>query len=212
VNAVAEAGGVPVLVPLLEDEAALRVLYERVDGILLPGGADLSPTRYRELPHPEAGVYGVDEVLDHLELALARWALAEGKPVLGVCRGHQALNVAAGGSLYQDIGLALEGALIHWQDGARDSLVHPIAVARDSRLAAIFGATDLYVNSMHHQAVADLAPGFRGVARAPDGVLEALEHETHPFALAVQFHPEELIRHHAPSLRLFAAFIAACGG
>jgi putative glutamine amidotransferase len=152
----------------------------------------------------------VDDVLDQLELTLGRWALAEGKPLLGICRGQQALNVATGGTLYQDIGLALDSPFVHWQDAARDSLVHPIAVARDSRLAAIFGTTDLHVNSMHHQAVADLAPGWRGVARAPDGVLEAMEHEEHPFAIAVQFHPEELIRHHAPSLRLFQAFVAAC--
>ncbi|HWP29921.1 MAG TPA: gamma-glutamyl-gamma-aminobutyrate hydrolase family protein [Chloroflexota bacterium] len=209
-RAIVAAGGLPVLVPLLDDEAALRALYERLDGLLLPGGGDVNPACYGEAPRPDSGIDGVDDLLDHVELTLARWALAEGKPLLGICRGQQALNVAAGGTLYQDIQTQLAGALCHQHPEARTALVHPITVAPDSRLAAVLGATELRVNSIHHQAVKALAPGFRAVAYAPDGVLEGIEHEHHPFALAVQFHPEELVPHHSPSARLFAAFVAAC--
>jgi putative glutamine amidotransferase len=138
-RAVAEAGGVPVLVPLLEDEAALRALYERLDGVLLPGGGDVNPAWYGETPRPDSGVYGVDELLDRVELTLARWALAEEKPLLGICRGQQALNVAAGGTLYQDIQAQVPDAAAHRHPGPRDFPAHPIAVVPDSRLAAASG-------------------------------------------------------------------------
>jgi putative glutamine amidotransferase len=200
------------LIPLLEDEQLLRALYDRLDGLLLPGGADLDPVWYGEVARPECGVEGVDPLRDRVELALTRWALADERPVLGICRGQQTLNVAAGGTLYQDVGHQVSGAWRHQYLGERSELVHPIAVAPDSRLARVFGATEFRVNSIHHQAVARLAPGLRDVAHAPDGVIEGLEHAAHPFALAVQFHPEELTPDHEPSSRLFAAFVAACRG
>jgi len=209
-RAVAAAGGLPVLVPLLDDEAILRALYGRLDGVLLPGGGDVNPAHYGQTPRPDSGLDGVDDLLDRVELALARWALAESKPLLGICRGQQTLNVAAGGTLYQDIQAQIAGAALHQHPNARDALIHPIAVAPESRLAAVLGATDLHVNSIHHQAVAEVAPGFQAVACAPDDVIEGIEHGEHPFALAVQFHPEELVPGHQPSARLFAAFVAAC--
>jgi putative glutamine amidotransferase len=209
-RAVAAAGGLPVLLPLLDDEAALRALYDRLDGVLLPGGGDVNPARYGEAARPECSVVGVDDRLDAVELTLARWALADGKPLLGICRGQQALAVATGGALYQDLPTQLDGALPHQCANARTALVHPIRVEPTSRLAAVLGATELRVNSIHHQAVARLADGWRPAAWAPDGVLEGIERPDHPFALAVQFHPEELVSAHAPSARLFAAFVAAC--
>jgi putative glutamine amidotransferase len=209
-RAVAAAGGLPVLIPLLNDEAALRALYARLDGVLLPGGGDVNPACYGEPTRPDAHVEGVDDCLDRVELTLARWALADGKPLFGICRGQQTLNVAAGGSLYQDIPTQVRGALPHQHADARTALVHPIRVEPSSRLAAILGTTECGVNSIHHQAAARIAPTFRPVAWAPDGVLEAVEHPAHPFALAVQFHPEELVPDHAPSACLFAAFVAAC--
>src|SRR5919202_6937290 len=211
VRSVAEAGGLPVLLPLLDDDDLLRALYERLDGLLLPGGGDIDPMLYGETVRPECGVEGVDPLRDHMELALARWALAEERPILGICRGQQTLNVAAGGTLYQDIGHQVRGAWRHQYIGERDDLVHPIAVASNSRMARVLGGTELRVNSIHHQAVAPLAPGLRDVAHAPDGVIEGLEHEGHLLALAVQFHPQELTPGHEPSARLFEAFVAACG-
>jgi putative glutamine amidotransferase len=209
-RAIAAAGGLPVLLPLLDDPAVLRALYARLDGLLLPGGGDVDPARYGQAPRPECGVEGVDALLDEIELALARWALDDGRPLLGICRGHQVLNVAAGGTLYQDIAVQAPGSLSHRHPEARAELVHPVAVAGDSHLAAVLGATALAVNSIHHQAVARVAPGLRAVAWAPDGVVEGLEVVGHPFALAVQFHPEELVPEHEPSRRLFRAFVAAC--
>lgn len=210
VRAVAAAGGAPVLIPLLDDPEALRAIYARLDGVLLPGGGDVDPARYGEAARPEYKVEGVDALLDAVELQLARWALDGGRPLLGICRGQQTLNVAAGGTLYQDIAAQVPGSLPHQQPEARTALVHPIAVEPASRLASVLGETALAVNSIHHQAIARLAPGLRAVAQAPDGVLEGVELPTHPFALAVQFHPEELVPDHAPSARLFAAFVAAC--
>ncbi|HLI25593.1 MAG TPA: gamma-glutamyl-gamma-aminobutyrate hydrolase family protein [Chloroflexota bacterium] len=209
-QAIAAAGGLPVLLPLLDDAVVLRALYARLDGLLLPGGGDVAPERYGQVPRPDCAVEGVDAQLDRVELQLARWALDEGLPILGICRGQQVLNVAAGGTLLQDITREAPGSLVHRRPEARRELVHPIAVAGDSRLAAVLGAVALGVNSIHHQAVARLAPGVRAVAWAPDGVIEGVEVAAHPFALAVQFHPEELVPAHAPSARLFCAFVAAC--
>jgi putative glutamine amidotransferase len=210
-RAVAAGGGAPVLIPLLDDPAALRAIYARLDGVLLPGGADVDPARYGEATRPDCQVAGVDALLDAVELQLARWALDDARPLFGICRGQQTLNVAAGGTLYQDLPTQLPGSLAHQQPNARDQLVHAIAVAADSRLAAVLGATALEVNSIHHQAIARLAAGLRATAHSPDGVIEGVEAPGHPFALAVQFHPEELVPDHAPSARLFAAFVAACG-
>jgi putative glutamine amidotransferase len=209
-RAVAAAGALPVLLPLLDDENALRALYDRLDGVLLPGGGDVNPVCYGEAARPEHHVEGIDEQLDRVELTLARWALADGKPLFGICRGQQTLAVATGGALYQDIPSQIDGALAHQHPDARTALVHTIRVEPSSRLATVLGATECGVNSIHHQAVARLGDGWRAVAWAPDGVLEGIEHSDHPFALAVQFHPEELVPDHAPSARLFAAFVAAC--
>jgi len=205
-KAVALVGGAPVLIPSLgaEETDSLRPLFDSLDGLLLPGGADIQPSCYGAEPHPQLGA--VDPPLDETELQLGRWALDEQKPVLGICRGQQTLNVAAGGNLYQDIPTELPGALTHRVD-PRDAIAHQIVVAPDSRLADLLGATEVPVNSLHHQAVRDVAPVFEVVARAPDGVIEGLEHPDHPFAISVQFHPEELVPGHEPSERLLRRFI-----
>lgn len=206
VRAVAQAGGAPVLLPASGDLDALRAAFESLDGLLFPGGADIQPETYGHPRHPNLGA--VDPELDEIELALARWALAEEKPILGVCRGQQLINVAAGGTLFQDISSEIADALPHRVE-PRDQLAHGIEVEPASRLAGLLGATTVEVNSLHHQAVRDVAPGFRMTARAPDGVIEGIEKPDHFFALAVQFHPEELVPGHAPSERLFLGFIAA---
>jgi putative glutamine amidotransferase len=208
-TAVTRAGGVPVLIPPLGASESLRAAYESVDAILLPGGADLHPSLYGEEPHPT--VYGVDAVLDETELALARWALAEEKPIFGICRGQQTLNVAAGGTLIQDIPSQVPAGLTHDLQ-PRTAFAHPIVVEPDSRLADLFGSRQLEVNSLHHQAVAEVAPGFVVTARAPDGVVEGIERPDHPFAVSVQFHPEELAPGHEASERLLRRFVAAAAG
>ena len=200
-HAVESAGGLPVLVPPLDDPAALVQLLERLDAIVLPGGLDVDPAEYGEQPHP---LTEVNRRLDDLELTVARWAAGSQVPTLGICRGQQLINVALGGSLIQHI----EG---HQQGEPRSALAHSIRVAADSRLAQIVG-TDVEVNTHHHQAVARVAPGLKAVAWAADGTVEGLESVQHPWLLAVQFHPEDLVGFHAQSQRLFGALVEAANG
>ncbi len=199
VHSVDAAGGLPVLIaPMSED--ALAELLERLDGIVFPGGADVDPAAYGEAPHPKTET-NVD--LDQLEFATARWALASETPILGICRGQQMLNVALGGSLIQHVD-------DHRQPGDRTALTQSLTVAPDSRMREVFGADRLVVNTMHHQAVGRLGSGLKAVAWSDDGTVEAVESEDHPWLLMVQFHPEELVDFHAPSLRLMTAFVEAC--
>jgi putative glutamine amidotransferase len=210
-RAVAAAGGLPVLIPLLEEEDTLRALYDRLDGVLLPGGVDLDPATYGETPLPTCG--RLDPARDRVELAFARWAIAEGKPLFGLCRGLQIVNVALGGTLYQDIAAQRREAIKHdYFPSAgfpRDHLAHPVIVTSGSRLDSLVGTAPLKVNSMHHQAVKDLAPGLVSTALAPDGVVEAVESPDRPFLLGVQWHPESLTERDPRMHRLVAGFVEA---
>jgi len=204
-RAIAAAGGLPVfLTPGLPD-ARLRDLFERLDGLLFPGGGDLDPSTYAL--RTTAPLLGVDRELDHLELTLARWALNEGKHVLGICRGQQVLNVAAGGTLIPDIPSARPETVAH-SDPHRppETLLHSVAVEADSYLAKVGTPLALEVNSSHHQAVDRVAAGWRVSAIAPDGIIEAIEAPGHPFALAVQWHPERL-GDRADAAGLFGTFV-----
>lgn len=200
------AGGAPVLIPLALGEPAWRAIYERLDGILFPGGVDVAPAFYGEMPHPQLG--RVDDALDEAELTLARWALAERMPILGICRGIQLLNVAAGGTLYQDIPAQIEHALPHSCPGQTDA--HPVHVETDTRLYRALGTGHCVTNSRHHQAVKTPAPGFIVSARAPDGVIEGIEWPDAPFCVGVQWHPENLAPTDEQMLNLFRAFVQAC--
>jgi putative glutamine amidotransferase len=215
--AAAEAGALPVTVPLLDrDPDTLRGLYDRLDGLLLAGGVDLDPASFGEAPHPALGA--IDPARDAVELRLARWAIAEGKPVLGLCRGHQVLNVAQGGTLWQDIAAQVPDAAKHdyfpTAGYPRDFLAHDVALPAGTALAGVFAAPAIRVNSMHHQAVKALGSGLRVAGRAPDGLIEALEAEpgAHPFLVGVQWHPEVFGRRDEGTRRLFQAFIAAASG
>jgi putative glutamine amidotransferase len=199
-RSVAVAGGLPVLIPGPLDAATLDELLPRLDGVLLPGGADVEPSLYGAAREARTET---NPPLDELELHVARWLLARDRPILGICRGQQLLNVALGGTLVQHLD-------DHRQRGDRQALTHALTVAPDSRLAEILGTTQTAVNTMHHQAVRDVARGLTAVAWAADGTIEGLEGTTHPWLLMVQFHPEELVDVHAPSARLFEAFVAAC--
>lgn len=210
IRALSRAGAAPLLIPHLTDRAARRALYDLLDGLLLPGGGDVDPARYGQPPHEKSG--NIDLERDEVELTLARWAVDEGKPLLAICRGIQVLNVALGGSLYQDIEAQVPGGGKHdwYPDHPRDLRPHPVAIAAGSRLARILGATEQEVNSLHHQALRDIAPGLTVVAHAPDGIVEAAEIGDHPFALAIQWHPEELAPADPRAQALFDTFVAAC--
>lgn len=209
VAALERAGALPVVIPSTLSDDALRGLYERLDGVLLPGGGDIDSKYWGEALHPS--VYGLDAPRDHAEITLARWAVADDLPLFGICRGHQVFNVALGGALIQDIPSELAGALTHnnFSPQPRDLKAHPVEVAPDSRLAGIVGAGDgLMVNSIHHQGVRTVPPGVRVTALSPDGVVEATEMPDRRFVLTVQWHPEDLTAEPA-MFALFRAFVDA---
>jgi putative glutamine amidotransferase len=207
------AGAVPWLIPLLpDDEPTLRAVFERLDGLFLTGGVDVDPSRYREERQPICGVS--DTARDAVELMMVRWAMAEHKPVLGVCRGHQVINVAAGGALYQDVTAQRSQCMKHdyfphTGPYTRDQIVHDVAVTPGSRLDSIVGLRTLRVNSMHHQGVKVLGSGLTASAHAPDGLIEGLEGSNGQFLIGVQWHPEELTRTDPAMERLFSTFLDA---
>jgi putative glutamine amidotransferase len=192
VQAVAAGGALPVLVPLGLPEDDLDRIRGKLDGLVLSGGGDLDPALYGGIPHPSVGE--IDEDRDRVELHLARKFVDAGRPLLGICRGMQLLNVALGGTLYSDIAAQRRGAIAHdlWPGQGYDHSHHMVRIEEESRLAEILGQPMVEVNSLHHQGVRDLAPGLIPTAYAPDGLIEAFELPDHPFGLAVQWHPERL--------------------
>lgn len=212
-RAIEAAGGVPLLIHLTNNLEVVRTLYALCDGILLPGGDDMDPASFGEDPHAQLGT--VDLQRDKVEITLARWTREDKKPLLGICRGIQVINVAFGGSLYQDIPSQLPTSLDHQANmkvHRWDLLTHSIALEPDSWLAEQLSTATVMGNTMHHQAVKDLAPGMRVVGRAPDGVIEAMEGAGDHFVVAVQCHPEHLwVETETRWLRFFEGFIAACG-
>lgn len=207
-RAVAAGGGVPVILPPAESGGLAVEITDRLDGLLLAGGEDVDPVRYGEPPHPRT--QPPNPYRDAAELALVAAARARRLPILAVCRGLQLLNVAHGGSLVQDIGDELPGALEHQRDRQqRGERVHAVKVEAESRLAAALGARRLHVNSVHHQAARRIGEGLRIVARAEDGLVEGLEWSGDGWwAVSVQWHPEELIGTAEPWDRsLFSMFV-----
>jgi putative glutamine amidotransferase len=187
VDGIVRAGGLPVILPVLDPALAEQAL-SGVDAVLLTGGGDVDPSTYDRAPEEKTA--GVDPLRDAWELALIAAALAARVPTLAVCRGAQILNVALGGTLQQHIGRTTGTRHMwtsHWSEP-----VHSVSIAPDSRLAIALGATELEVNSLHHQAVATVGPGVRPVGWAPDGTIEAIEIDAHPEVVAVQWHPELL--------------------
>ncbi len=205
------AGGAPVLIPLNLGEETLRAIFARLDGLLLHGGVDIHPKEFGEAVEPFCGE--IDVARDAVELGLTRWALYDQMPILGICRGIQMLNVAAGGSLYQDTRSQLGNVLDHAHQTGEpyNRLTHSIEIDPNSELARALGTTHLDVNSLHHQSLKAIAPGFHVIARAPDGVVEGIEAESPQFAVGVQFHPEWLVEDDARMIALFREFVQAAG-
>jgi len=200
-DALSSQGLAPVLLPAGAPLPAR--LLALADGLLLPGGVDLVPDRYGEPPHPSTET---DPALDRLEQELLIPLLADDRPVLAICRGFQALNVALGGSLVQDLASLRPGPVDHHPDRGRTHIAHRLRVEPGSELAAALGATDVAVNSLHHQGIARLASNLRATAWADDDLVEGVEMPDRRFVLGVQFHPEELWQLSAPMARLFGAF------
>jgi putative glutamine amidotransferase len=207
IDAVQRAGGVPVLLPPQLVSPARDALWSRLDALLLTGGGDVDPARYGQPPHPT--VYEICAARDDLELDLTRRALDEGLPFLAICRGIQVLNVALGGTLVQDVASATGSLIQHSQKDKRSVPTHAVKVDTASRLAGILGCAALEVNTLHHQSIDRPGDGLRIVAHAPDGVAEGAEVPAHSFAVAVQWHPEELVGQDAAARNLFDALMDA---
>lgn len=212
IDAIVQAGGVPLLIPPVAQEDVLRMMYAPIDGLLLAGGGDVEPYHYGEAPHPRLGT--LDPLRDVVELSLTRWAVADGKPILAICRGIQVLNVALGGTLYQDIPAQIDTDICHERSYELQDwtyMTHLVYLEPDSRLASLLGTSELLTNSLHHQAIKDLAPGLRVVGWAPDGVIEAVEGTNGQFILGVQCHPEAVQAMVDPRWSaVFASFVAHC--
>ena len=188
-RAVEMAGGEPELIPADLAEQEIGDLLSRLDGLLLTGGGDIDPARFHVSPHPR--VYGISETRDATEIALVLGGRERRIPFFGICRGCQVVNVAFSGTLYTHILDQLSGALEHSHEKFKEEH-HFVTVEPDSLLESITGCEELVVNSLHHQGIKTIAPGLIATACAPDGLVEALELPSHPFGLAVQWHPEHL--------------------
>lgn len=207
IHAVMQAGGVPVLIPSMLAEGGWETLYERLDGLLLAGGGDISLEHFNGDEHPR--IDGVDPLRDSVELNLFRAAVEDGKPFFGICRGIQLVNVGLGGTLYTHIPDQHPNAIDHTYPGnMRTILAHDVKIEEGTRTAEILREPVLQVNSLHHQGLKTVASELRITGHAPDGLVEAVELIDHPFGLAVQWHPEWLTNQ-KPTRNLFRTFVEA---
>lgn len=215
-DAIARAGGLPILLPTLADFNDYEGYLDCIDGLFLTGGQDVMPREYGEecLSGFQLG-WPMTPQRDAFELAITQKALARNMPVLGVCRGAQVLNVTLGGTLYQDIDTQLTTrtpALKHFQECPYWSVQHKITLDTSSKLCQIMGQSQLWVNSMHHQSVHQLGQGLVAVATAGDGVVEAVESKDHRYAIGVQWHPERMYEKDDAWYALFHSFVIAAQG
>jgi putative glutamine amidotransferase len=211
VSAVESAGGLPILIAPNLTEQTLRDIYQHVDGVLLTGGGDVDPSFYAM---DDNGVSdNIQKDRDVTEITATCWAIADDKPLFGICRGLQVMNVALGGTLYRDIPQEYPGytGVNHDQpdEMPRSYEVHMVQADFGTRLADLLGTQSVKVNSLHHQALCEVASGLKVTARAADGLIEGAEMPDARFFAGVQWHPEEMVEHSEPMRRLFAAFVDA---
>jgi putative glutamine amidotransferase len=209
VDAITNAGGIPLIIPIGTNGDHLDALADRLDGLLLSGGGDIHPQFFEGENHPK--VYGVIEARDRLELDLLKRTLNAHKPLLAICRGIQVLNVVFGGTLYTHLEDQYPNAMKHdWFPGhPRDKIAHTVSVTCGSQLHRIFQADEVPVNSLHHQGLDRVGEGLEAIAFAPDGLVEGVAVKDEKFAIGVQWHPECLPGD--PKMRaLFQTFVDAC--
>lgn len=208
ITSVIQAGGVPVVIPLGDDEMA-KIIVSKCDGIILSGGEDVDPHSYGEDPDPK--LRKTNAARDEMELAVVKYAKEHKKPLFGICRGIAMLNAALGGTVIQDIEKNDDEAIKHYQKAERPNPTHEITVSEGSKLEGILGSRTVRVNSMHHQAAGQLAPDVIATAKASDGVVEAIEGTDKDwYVLAVQWHPEEMAAEDEAMHNLFKTFIDEC--
>lgn len=209
-NAVREAGGVPVLLPLENNPADVAEILDRLDGFLYPGGPDINPLLFGEETLPECG--NIIPQRDRVELELMPEILKTKKPVLGICRGIQSMNVALGGTLIQDIPAQVKSKVRigHYQKAGNPVRTHLVRVVKDTLLYDIVKKDTLQVNSFHHQSCRELGRGVVLDASAADGVVEAISLAEHPFFLGLQWHPEHLFSNDEDTMKIWKAFVSSC--
>ncbi|QKG85479.1 gamma-glutamyl-gamma-aminobutyrate hydrolase family protein [Kroppenstedtia pulmonis] len=210
IHAVEQAGGTPVILPLTQSTDSLHRILSLLDGILFSGGSDIDPQHYGELPR--YGLGSLDSHRDQHELMLVKKALDEMDiPVLGICRGFQLMNVARGGTLYQDLRLEKPDGMNHALKGApKYHPVHTVSIREGSKLRGIFGQESIGVNSFNHQGIKKLGEGFEVTMSAPDGLTEGIEMVGERFVVAVQWHPEMMVEHDPMYQALFKRFVLEC--
>ena len=206
VEGIREEGAVPFVLPLTDDHEALDRLLDKSDGILLTGGYDIDPSLYGEERRPECGPPAPER--DAMELYLAKGIRERHVPCLGICRGIQLINVAYGGTLYQDLPTERPG-IRHFMEEPYDAVQHYVDIEEDTPLHKLLSLTHLGVNSLHHQAVKELGKGLLPMAYSTDGLVEAVYDPFHPFLWAVQWHPERSFRTDERSRMIFRAFVQA---
>ncbi len=210
-NAIIQAGGLPIIIPVEVNGDLMEDLFHRVDGLIFTGGGDIDPVFYDEPPLVD-NLSTIQKERDAHDLALVRLAIEHYKPFFAICRGVQVMNVAHGGNLWQDIYSQYPEAMRHdyyYSDDRlpRSYIAHEVVLESSSLLSKILKTTSLKVNSLHHQAPKEIAPSLKAVGFADDGIIEVLEVPDHPFGLGVQWHPEELVIEHESARQMFGAFI-----
>lgn len=209
-RALKAAGAIPVVMPLDASEEDLKQLSQDLDGFLFTGGPDVHPFLFGEETQAHCG--NVSSARDQMEISLLPMIMELQKPILGICRGIQVLNIALGGNIWQDIPsqVTRDFPLAHSQPFSYDMPCHTVVLTEGSLLARISESSSIKVNSMHHQAVKDLAPGLIASAYSTDYLIEALEMPDYPFFIGVQWHPEYLWEKNKEAFRLFQTFVKAC--
>ena len=205
--ALEQAGAVPVMLPLTDDEEALKRLVDTLDGFLIVGGQDVSPAFYGEETKPTCKELCPER--DAMESVLLRLLWNANKPVFGICRGLQMMNAHLGGTLFQDLPTEHPSGVNHRMAAPYDRAEHPVTLVKDAPLFSLLGADSIGVNSCHHQAIKTLAPDLRPMAISPDGLIEAVYAPEKRFVWAVQWHPEFFYKKDENSRKLFAAFVNA---
>ena len=207
-NGIAAAGGIPVILPLTEAEADALEVFDRCDGLLLTGGHDISPALYRQPRSSRCGP--TCRARDRMESALYARALVEDRPVLGICRGIQLINVLQGGTLYQDLPTEFDSPVEHHMAPPYTNAAHRVRIQRETPLHALLQTERMGVNSYHHQAVKTLGADLEVMAVSEDGLVEAVRHRGKPFVWGFQWHPEFDYHVNPNSRKIFEAFLAAC--
>ena len=209
VNSIVAAGGIPIIIPVVEDLSVIPFQIKDLDGIVLSGGQDVNPLKYKE--EPSLNIGEVNHIRDAFDFELIKNATKNKIPILGICRGHQLINVFYGGTLHQDIPTSVPNAVAHRQSKGHEFGTHTVLVKKGSWLSKVIDdKSEIAVNSFHHQAVKGLAPGFIVTAEAKDGVVEGIEKQGDDFCVGVQWHPEMMHKRDPQMLKIYKAFVDVC--